>query len=68
MGGHGVFTYALLEGLRGQADTNADSFITAGELFAYVRDRVRLERGFKQNPRSVYDFNSDFTLAFVAGK
>jgi hypothetical protein len=67
-GGHGVFTYALLEGLRGQADTNADSFITAGELFAYVRDRVRLETGFKQNPRSVYDFNSDFTLAFVAGK
>jgi Caspase domain len=67
-GGHGVFTYALLEGLRGQADANADSFITAGELFAYVRDRVRLETGFKQNPRSVYDFNSDFTLAFVAGK
>jgi hypothetical protein len=67
-GGHGVFTYALLEGLRGQADANGDSFITAGELFAYVRDRVRLETGFKQNPRSVYDFNSDFTLAFVAGK
>jgi hypothetical protein len=67
-GGHGVFTYALLEGLRGQADANADSFITAGELFAYVRDRVRLETGFKQNPRSVYDFNSDFTLAFVARK
>src|SRR5215510_11195728 len=67
-GGHGVFTYALLEGLRGQADTNADSFITAGELFAYVSDRVRLETGFKQNPRSVYDFNSDFTLAFVARK
>jgi Caspase domain len=67
-GGHGVFTYALLEGLRGQADANADSFITAGELFAYVRDRVRLETGFKQNPRSVYDFNSDFTLAFVTRK
>ncbi len=67
-GGHGVFTYALLEGLRGQADANADSFVTAGELFAYVRDRVRLETGFKQNPRSVYDFNSDFTLAFVARK
>jgi Caspase domain len=67
-GGHGIFTYALLEGLRGQADVNADSLITAGELFAYVRDRVRVETGFKQNPRSVYDFNSDFTLAFVAGK
>jgi len=49
-GGHGVFTYALLEGLRAQADANADHFVTAGELFAYVRDRVRLETGFKQNP------------------
>jgi uncharacterized caspase-like protein len=67
-GGHGVFTYALLEGLRGQADANADSLITAGEVFAYVRDRVRLETGFKQNPRSLYDFSGDFTLAFVAGK
>ncbi|HEU0175884.1 MAG TPA: caspase family protein [Blastocatellia bacterium] len=67
-GGHGVFTYALLEGLRGQADANADSLITAGELFAYVRDRVRLETGFKQNPRSLYDFSGDFTLAFVARK
>jgi uncharacterized caspase-like protein len=67
-GGHGVFTYALLEGLRGKADANGDSLITAGELFAYVRDRVRLETGFKQNPRSLYDFSGDFTLAFVAGK
>jgi caspase domain-containing protein len=67
-GGHGVFTYALLEGLRGQADANADSLITAGEVFTYVRDRVRLETGFKQNPRSLYDFSGDFTLAFVAGK
>ena len=67
-GGHGVFTYALLEGLRGQADANSDRFVTAGELFAYVRDRVRLETGFKQNPRSIYDFNSDFTIAAVANK
>ena len=67
-GGHGVFTYALLEGLRGQADANADSLITAGELFAYVRDRVRFETGFKQNPRSLYNFSDDFTLAFVARK
>lgn len=67
-GGHGVFTYALLEGLRGQADVNADSLITAGEIFTYVRERVRLETGFKQNPRSLYDYRGDFTLAFVAGK
>jgi uncharacterized caspase-like protein len=67
-GGHGVFTHALLDGMRGEADANADSLITAGELFAYVRDRVRLETAFKQNPRSIYNLSSDFTLAFVAGK
>ncbi|MCG3161125.1 MAG: hypothetical protein JMDDDDMK_02243 [Acidobacteria bacterium] len=67
-GGHGVFTYALLEGLRGGADANADRLITAGELFAYVRDRVRLETGFKQNPRSLFNFRDDLTLAFVGGK
>src|SRR5262249_29144313 len=52
-GGHGVFTWALLEGLRGKADLNGDRLITAGELFGYVRDRVRTATGFRQNPRAL---------------
>jgi uncharacterized caspase-like protein len=45
-GGHGVFTYYLLEGLRGAADlpTNGgdgDRIVTLGEVMEYTRDRVR---------------------------
>lgn len=62
-GGHGIFTLTILEGLRGDADTNRDHFVTAGELFAYVRDRVRTETGFRQNPCALPGLNADLTLA-----
>lgn len=67
-GGHGVFTWALLEGLRGAADADEDRFVTAGELFAYVRARVREETAFRQNPRVLPGLNADLALAFVRGK
>jgi WD40 repeat protein len=38
--GHGVFTYALLEGLRGAADTNGDKVIRVFELGNYLAERV----------------------------
>uniref|UniRef100_UPI000B7D0242 caspase family protein n=1 Tax=Candidatus Entotheonella palauensis TaxID=93172 RepID=UPI000B7D0242 len=40
--GHGVFTYALLQGLMGQADgeIKRDGYITIDELAAYVADEV----------------------------
>jgi tetratricopeptide (TPR) repeat protein len=37
---HGVFTYAILEGLRRQADLNGDKIIDTIELFHYVEYRV----------------------------
>lgn len=64
-GGHGVFTWFLLEGLRGAADADADRFVTAGELFAFVRHRVRLATDLKQNPRALPGLNADLSLAFV---
>lgn len=67
-GGHGIFTWALLEGLRGEADTNNDRLITVGELFPYLRDRVRFETAFTQNPQALPGNNSDFTIAVVPGK
>ncbi|MBC7931168.1 MAG: caspase family protein [Rubrivivax sp.] len=67
-GGHGVFTWALLEGLKGSADANQDRFITAGELFGYVRNSVRIETRFRQNPRALPGLNTDLSLAFVRGK
>ena len=38
---HGLFTYYLLEGLKGKANTvPADDTITAGELYKYIYDNV----------------------------
>ncbi|MGQ0666836.1 MAG: hypothetical protein ACT4O4_07365 [Nitrospiraceae bacterium] len=37
---HGLFTYYLLRGLRGDADTNRDRAVTLGELAWYVRQKV----------------------------
>jgi hypothetical protein len=64
-GGHGVFTWALLEGLRGAADANGDHVVTAGELFNYVSNHVRQETNSRQNPRALSGTNQDFPLALV---
>lgn len=37
---HGLFTYFLLNGLRGKADNNSDGYISVNELYSYVRDEV----------------------------
>ncbi len=37
---HGLFTYSLLRGLRGDADTNRNGEVTLGELTAYVHQEV----------------------------
>jgi Caspase domain len=37
---HGLFTYYLLKGLQGEADTNRNGTITFGELAGYVRQKV----------------------------
>jgi hypothetical protein len=37
---HGLFTYYLLRGLRGDADTNRDRAVTLGELAGYIRQKV----------------------------
>lgn len=38
--GHSVFTYYVLEGLKGLADLNADGIIPASELYSYLDSRV----------------------------
>lgn len=49
-GGHGVFTYYLLEGLNGSADADQDRIVTLGEAFEFVRSRVQRETGNAQVP------------------
>jgi len=37
---HGLFTYYLLKGLRGEADADHDGWVTLGELYNYAKPRV----------------------------
>jgi tetratricopeptide (TPR) repeat protein len=58
-GGHGVFTYYVVKGLEGEADTAPhDGTVTADELAEYVHTQVRQATNGQQNPtsdRSSYD-------------
>jgi hypothetical protein len=65
-GGHGVFTHFVLDGLRGRADQNADRLVSVGELFRYVRQRVRQDTDFAQNPRMLVGTNENISLAAVS--
>jgi len=47
---HGVFTYFLLEGLRGKADTDRDGIITVDEAYRYVSREVPRATGQEQHP------------------
>ena len=63
--GHGAFTYAVLEGLRGNADTDGDGILTVSELFGYVARRVPLLTQGRQHPYNTME-GTDFTLLQVA--
>jgi len=51
-GGHGVFTFHLLEGLRGGADTDGDGIVTFTEAAGYVAGNVRTDTNGRQNPQA----------------
>jgi hypothetical protein len=64
-GGHGVFTWAILEGLSGVADVNRDKVVTTGELFDFVSQKVREQTNGRQSPRALAGTNRDFPLTTV---
>jgi len=50
---HGLFTYFLLKGLRGEADADSNGSLNLEELYTYVRENVnKLSRrkGMEQTP------------------
>ena len=49
-GGHGVFTYYLLKGLKGQADFDHNSIVGLSELITFTSEKVRMETNNKQCP------------------
>jgi uncharacterized caspase-like protein/tetratricopeptide (TPR) repeat protein len=64
-GGHGIFTYYVVQGLQGAADANGDGVVTADELAEYVHTNVRQATGARQNPTSERgSFDPNMLLAF----
>ena len=47
---HGMFSYFLMKGMEGDADTNGDKQISAGELHAYVKSNVVQQSSGTQTP------------------
>lgn len=63
--GHGVFTYYLLKGLKGDADKNHDGIVTAAELFAYLQRVVPEATGGAQNPRAIYGLAANLPISIL---
>lgn len=47
---NGVFTYFLVEGLKGKADADKDGLITVDEVYRYVSEHVPKATGQEQHP------------------
>jgi len=67
--GHGVFTYSILEGMKGLADGGLkDKKITVNELKGYLEDRVpQLSEKFRGKPQypTGYSRGQDFPIVII---
>ena len=65
-GGHGVFTWALLEAIGGKADTDKNGIVTLGEMLDYVDILVRRETANEQHPaRAGVQFDRNLPMGVV---
>ena len=61
-GGHGVFTFYLLEGLNGNADYNQDNKVSLGEIIPYLSENVRRATKSIQTPTIAGRFDPALTI------
>ncbi len=61
----GVFTYYLLSGLRGRADTNKDQIVTLRESLDYLYEKVPEATDGKQHPELDGHYSNDLPLVEV---
>ncbi len=64
--GHGVFTYYLIQGLKGQADRNKDGLIEMDEIWDYIKYRVTdaaRRHGTSQTPILDGSYSAGIVLA-----
>lgn len=64
-GGHGVFTYSVLNGLRGAAERDKDGVVRAAELIEYVSRTVPQQTGSQQTPRIAGNFEGNLPLSVL---
>lgn len=65
-GGHGAFTYYLIEGMKGNADVagNKNGIVTLAEAFDYVDEKVKRATLNAQHPDTSGNFDNNLPLAF----
>lgn len=61
----GVFSYFLIEGMKGQADVNQDRIVTIEELYHYIQKGVRKYTRNEQNPLLAGQYQSDLPVSWV---
>lgn len=59
----GVFTYYVLRGLKGAADSNGDYIVTVRELYNFIHGKVREYTANVQTPVLTGDFDDDMPVA-----
>ncbi len=62
-GGHGAFSYYVVEGLKGAADENKDGVVDADELIRYVSAQVPANTSNKQHPREFGTYDNSMKLS-----
>lgn len=60
--GQGIFSYYLIEGLKGEANTNKDSIIDITELHRYVFQNVKKHTDSQQIPETFGSFDTDMPV------
>lgn len=65
-GGHGAFTYYLLQGMKGKADTegNKNGIVTLAEAFDFLSDKVKRATQSAQHPDTAGNFDNNLPLGF----
>lgn len=66
-GGHGIFTYHVLQALQGETPESADGALTILELASYVKQKVTADSNGRQSPRFGY-IRGNGDIVFITGK
>jgi uncharacterized caspase-like protein len=69
--GHGLFTYYLMQGLKGAADLNRDGIVSLQELYEYVEQQVTQKSravGGNQHPVMKGELEGVLPLVKVKGR